>query len=497
MKNYLLAVDEGTSSTRAIIFDHSGNKISQAQLPFQQYFPEPGWVEHDLEEIWQKTEQVIYLAIAQAKVSVKEISAIGITNQRETSCFWNRKTGAPISRALVWQDRRTHEYCQHLKQAGHESTIQAKTGLIIDPYFSASKIHWVLKHDPDVKQLLAQQQLCFGTIETFLLWKMTRGQSFFTDITNASRTGLFNIHQFEWDAALLELYEIPDNMLPTVKDNIGHFGDYQAEWMGAPIPIMAMIGDQQSATVGQACLLPGMMKSTYGTGCFLMMNAGTRCPMSTHRLLATPLYRLPNQAACYGLEGSLFVAGSLIQWFEQMNLLDSPQAAFALVNSVDDSGGVIVVPSLSGLGAPYWNPEATGAIFGLTRKTNPAHLVRAGLEAIGFQTKEIAMLMTLDSQIAIKTLQVDGGMANNTWLLQWLADCLQVSVKRPEMVETTSVGAAFLAGMAAGVYTELSEISCFHKTKETYEPACTLESIEPAYQKWKKAVACVNQMSEC
>ncbi len=496
MKKYLLAVDEGTSSTRAIIFDHSGNKISQAQLPFQQYFPQPGWVEHDLEEIWQKTEKVIYLAIKQAKLSVKQISAMGITNQRETSCFWHRQTGDPIGRALVWQDRRTHEYCQQLKQAGYESTIQAKTGLILDPYFSASKIHWILKHHPDAKQLLAQQQLCFGTIETFLLWKMTRGQSFFTDLTNASRTSLFNIHQLEWDAALLALYEIPEAILPTVKDNVGYFGSYQADWMEVPIPIMALIGDQQSATVGQACLLPGMLKSTYGTGCFLMMNAGTRCPSSTHRLLATPLYRLPNQSVCYGLEGSLFMAGSLIQWLEQMRLLDNPQASMTLAASVQDSGGVVVVPSLTGLGAPYWNPQATGAIFGLTRQTNPAHLVRAALEAIGFQTKEIAELMVFDSQIAIQTLQVDGGMANNIWLLQWLADCLHVPVKKPDIIETTSIGAAFLAGLGAGVYGQLNEIQCFHQTTHTYEPLHALESIEPAYQQWKKAVACVNQMSE-
>lgn len=496
MDKYLLAVDEGTSSTRAIIFDSKGHKISQSQLSFQQYFPQPGWVEHDLDEIWQKTEQVIRQAIEQAELSVKQILAIGITNQRETSCFWDKRSGRPIGRALVWQDRRTHEYCQMLRQAGHEPTIQAKTGLILDPYFSASKIHWVLRHRPEAAQLAACNQLCFGTIETFLLWKMTRGKSFFTDITNASRTSLLNIHQLAWDAELLALYQIPEAILPTVQDNVSEFGYYQADWMDTAIPITAMIGDQQSATVGQACLHPGMMKSTYGTGCFLMMHAGTTCPISTHRLLSTLLYRLPGQAACYGLEGSLFVAGSLIQWLEQMHVLTDPADSVRLAASVTDSEGIMVVPSLTGLGAPYWNPHARGAILGLTRQTNPAHLVRAALEAIGFQTKEIVELMALDSQIPIKTLQVDGGMAENTWLLQWLADCLNIPVKKPKLIETTSIGAAFLAGLGIGVYSTLSEIEQFHQTMQTYDPIQPQAVIDRSYQRWKKAVACVNQMSE-
>ncbi len=489
---YLLAIDQGTTSSRALIFGDNGSVISTAQEEFTQHFPKNGWVEHNLNDIWQTTVSVTQKAIEQAKLSPQQITAIGISNQRETTCVWNKNTGEPVYNAIVWQDRRTSDVCHNLKNEGVERILSRKTGLLLDPYFSATKIAWILDNVPGVRALAEKGECLFGTIDTFLLWRLTGGRAYATDATNASRTALFNIHTQTWDEELLKLFRVPRAMLPEVKDSAGLFGETRADLFGTAIPITAMIGDQQSATVGQACIEPGMVKSTYGTGCFLVVNTGHAATHSEHRLLTTTAYRLHGKTT-YALEGSIFVAGAAVQWLRDgLCLVKNAAQTEALAQSVSSTGGVVMVPAFTGLGAPYWDPKARGAILGLTRDTNIAHLVRATLEAICYQTRDLLEAVNKDTAQPIQTLRVDGGMVKNGWFIQTLSDFLNVPVARPIVHETTALGAAFLAGLGAGLFDRLQEITHFWKADADFQPRMGEIERQQGYHLWQQAVARVH-----
>ncbi len=487
MSQYLLAIDQGTTSSRAIVFNKAGQILGTGQQEFDQIYPQDGWVEHDAEAIWQGVIHVCREAIQQAGISAAEIASCGITNQRETTVLWDRKTGKPLHNAIVWQDRRTAAYCRELKDAGHEPMVTQKTGLLLDPYFSGTKLRWLLDNVKGAREKANRGELAFGTIDCWLLWKLTDGVSHATDISNASRTLLYNIREQDWDTELLELLDIPASLLPEVKDNCADFGQTAPMLLGAPVPIGGMAGDQQAALIGQACFKPGMIKSTYGTGCFVIQNIGDEPVMSSNRLLTTVAYRI-NGEITYGLEGSIFIAGAAIQWLrDAVKLIDHASETEKLACSVETSGGVYLVPAFTGLGAPYWDPDARGAILGLTRDSGIAQIARAALESVCYQTRDLLEAMAADA-VRPTRLRVDGGMVVNDWVVQRLADMLQTTVDRPQVVETTALGAAYLAGLQAGVYGSLDEIARMWACEKAFEPNMPASRANERYSGWKKAV---------
>jgi len=487
MTQYILSIDQGTTSSRALLFDAKGGHKATSQCEFKQYFPKDGWVEHDPEDIWATTLDVCKKVIAQESGSLDKIVGLGITNQRETTIVWDRSTGVPIYRAIVWQDRRTAEFCQQLKERGVERLISDKTGLLVDPYFSASKIRWILETIEGAREKAQRGELAFGTVDSFLLWRLTGGQSHATDATNASRTSLFNIHTQEWDDELLELFEIPRSMLPEVKDCSAEFGVTEQNLFGLQLPILGMIGDQQSALVGQACFTPGMVKSTYGTGCFMIANTGDQPLVSSNRLLTTVAYRL-NGKACYALEGSIFVAGAAVQWLRDgVKLIKHASETAELAKGVGYNNKVYLVPAFTGLGAPYWDPNARGALFGLTRDTGIAEIVTAGLQSVCYQTRDLLVAMEKDGA-SVNALRVDGGMVINDWVMQFLSDILNVRVDRPKVVETTALGAAFMAGLQAGIYSSTDEISALWQLEHRFLPEISNNEGQSLYDGWLDAV---------
>ena len=454
----ILAIDQGTTSSRAILFSEQGQILASKAIEFTQYFPQDGWVEHDPEEIWQTVVSSVSEMVDHAARQSWEILGIGITNQRETAIIWDAETGQPIHRALVWQDRRTADLCARLKQAGHEPDITARTGLLLDPYFSASKIAWMLDNVAGARAAAEAGRLRFGTLDSFLLWRLTSGKVHASDATNASRTSLFNIHSQQWDETLLSLFRVPASLLPEVRDNAGLFGHTHADLFGTELPVLAMIGDQQAAAVGQACFEPGALKSTYGTGCFMIVNTGATPVVSQNRLLTTIGLRLDGQTS-YALEGSIFIAGAVSQWLRDgIGLISSAAETEEIAASLPDNQGVYMVPALTGLGAPHWSAHARGAIYGLTRDTGPAHFVRAALESVAYQTADLIAAIEADG-VTCGTVRVDGGMAENNWLMQFLADIIDRQVERPEVTETTALGAAMLALLAARGSGNLSELA--------------------------------------
>jgi len=484
---FLLAIDQGTTSTRSVVFDLEGAVLGQAQQELTQHYPEPGWVEHDPEEIWTTVLATARRALAAAKLAARDIAGIGITNQRETTVIWERASGRPIARAIVWQDRRTAERMAELRAAGHADAVQAKTGLVLDPYFSASKIEWLLDRVPDARAQAERGALAFGTVESFLIWRFTQGAVHATDATNAARTLLFDLARQEWDEALLALFRVPRALLPEVRDNAGEFGATASDHFGAPIAIFGSAGDQQAATVGQACFAPGMIKSTYGTGCFAVLNTGTERILSRHRLLTTLAYRLAGKPT-FAIEGAIFVAGAAVQWLRDgLGIIKSAGEIEALARSADPARRVYLVPAFAGLGAPYWDADARGSIVGLTRDAGRAELARAALDAACFQTRDLMEAMRADGSNPA-SLRVDGGMVVNDWLMQRLADLLGLPVERPRMIESTAQGAAALAGLGARLYPSLDAVTRNWKRDRLFEPRMPADERDTLYGEWRDAV---------
>lgn len=493
MGHYLLAIDQGTTSTRAIVFDEHTQPIAAAQQEFPQYFPYDGWVEHDGEEIWESTLAVCRDALRRAGLEAKDISGIGITNQRETTLLWDAETGELLHRAIVWQDRRTAAFCTELRDAGHEPMVTERTGLLIDPYFSGTKLRWLLDNVEGARERAALGQLRFGTVDSFLLWRLTGGKEHRTDATNASQTLLFNIHTQDWDDRILDLLDIPRSVLPEIMDCAADFGSSDPGLLGGPVPIVAIAGDQQAALIGQVCFSPGMVKSTYGTGCFMIMNTGEAPVSSRHRLLTTVGYRLAGKTT-YALEGSIFVAGAAIQWLRDgLKLIQHAGETEALAERTGHQCGVYLVPAFTGLGAPYWDPSARGAIFGLTRDTGIAEIVTAGLQSVCFQTRDLLDAMTHDGGQSTAALRVDGGMVVNNWVVQSLASILGVPVDRPRITETTALGVAYLAGLHTGLFSSLDEISKRWSCERTFEPGMAEDQRDRLYQGWLDAIRRVRE----
>ena len=492
-KKYILALDQGTTSSRAIIYDHAGKIRAMAQKEFRQIFPKPGFVEHDPMEIYSSQISVAAEVIAQMKVHDNAIAAIGITNQRETTIVWNRKTGKPVYNAIVWQDRRTSAYCDQLKKEGLQKMITEKTGLEIDAYFSATKIKWILDNVEGARKAAKNGELAFGTVDSWLIWNLSNGKAHMTDVSNASRTMLFNIHSLQWDDDLLRLFDIPAAMLPEVKANSTHFTDTSGLIFSAKIPISGVAGDQQAALFGQMCVHQRMVKNTYGTGCFLMLNTGNKAVQSKNRLLTTVAWQI-NGEVTYALEGSVFVGGAVVQWLRDgIKLIKSAPSSEKLALSVEDTGGVVFVPAFTGLGAPHWDQDARGMIYGITRGTTREHIVRAALEAIAYQSYDVIKAMQQDASIAIENLRVDGGAAANNFLMQMQADILQTNVQRPLVLESTSLGAAYFAGLAVGFWKNTEEIESQWEIEKTFAPAQTPEAVQKGIAAWHEAVARVLQ----
>ncbi len=487
MNQCILSIDQGTTSTRAMLFDENGRAAFTSQREFTQHFPKNGWVEHDPEEIWRTTLEVVRDALHQAKSEQRKIAAIGITNQRETTVVWDRASGKAIYNAIVWQDRRTAEFCDGLCQQGREAEVTAKTGLLLDPYFSGTKINWILDNVSGARARAEKGELAFGTIDSFLIWRLTDGESHVTDATNASRTLLFNIHQQCWDSELLEMLAVPDSLLPEVLDCAADFGTTSQALLDASIPIAGVAGDQQAALIGQACFEPGMIKSTYGTGCFMMLNTGEQALVSNNKLLTTVGYRL-NGKTTYALEGSIFVAGAAVQWLRDgLGIIDSADQTEALAASLDSNHGVYLVPAFTGLGAPHWDPDARGAIFGITRDTGPAQLVRATLESVCYQTFDLLQAQRRDG-LAPTRLRVDGGMVQNNWLCQFLTDLLDIVVERPAQTETSALGAAYLAGLQVGIFSSVDDIAQHWKADREFDPAMKNNARNLLLADWHEAV---------
>lgn len=487
MKKYILALDQGTTSSRAIVFDYEGSVVSMAQKEFRQIFPEPGWVEHRPEEIWSSQAGVAAEALAGAGIPGASLAGTGITNQRETTIVWERSTGKPVYNAIVWQDRRTLERCSQLIKDGLSDMIRAKTGLVADAYFSASKLEWILQHVPGAKEKAGRGELAFGTVDSWLLWKMTGGKVHATDVSNASRTMLFNIHSLEWDADLLKLFGIPQNILPEVRSSSEVYG-YAGELFASPVPVAGIAGDQQAALFGQMCIRPGMIKNTYGTGCFMMMNTGESPVRSDNRLLTTIAWKL-GQKTVYALEGSVFIGGAVVQWLRDgLGLIRRSSDIEKLAAKVKDNGGVYFVPAFTGLGAPYWNQHARGTITGITRGTNASHIARAALESIAFQTRDVLNSMIKDSGIEIEDLRVDGGATVNDALMQIQADIIQTDVVRPAITETTALGTAYLAGLALGYWSGQEELSKQWKEERRFAPQIPAESADELITGWKRSM---------
>ncbi|BBK42306.1 glycerol kinase 1 [Allostella vacuolata] len=489
MSDHILAIDQGTSSTRAIVFDAQGHERARAQEDLTQHYPAAGWVEHDAEEIWRSTLSVSWDALDRAGLTARDIAGIGITNQRETAVLWDRATGRPVAPAIVWQDRRTAERCAALAADGAEPMIQARTGLLLDPYFSATKIAWLLDRDDGLRQRAERGEIAFGTVDSFLLWRLTGGRVHATDATNAARTMLFDIHRQQWDDDLLALFGVPRAVLPEVRDCAAEFGTTDPTLFGGAIAVRGIAGDQQAATIGQACVRPGMIKSTYGTGCFMLLNTGDRPVASSNRLLTTIAYRMDGRAT-YALEGSIFVAGATVQWLRDgLRLIASAGQTDQLAQAAAADRSVYLVPAFTGLGAPYWDADARGAILGLTRDTGIADIVRAALEAVCFQTRDLLEAMTADGAAPPTNLRVDGGMTVNDWAMQFLADTLAVPVERPVVTETTALGAAALAGITAGLIPGLDALDRFWRLDRRYAPTMAEPERERRYAGWKDAVS--------
>ncbi|KGK01056.1 glycerol kinase GlpK [Thalassotalea sp. ND16A] len=487
MTDYILAIDQGTTSSRAILFNNEGRSVFSAQEEFPQLFPNDGWIEHEPNDIWQTVKRTCQNVIAKIDENCDAVKAIGITNQRETTLIWDRKTGEPVYNAIVWQDRRTSEFCQQLKSDDFENVISEKTGLLIDPYFSATKIRWILDNIPGVRTRAENGELAFGTVDSYLLWKLTGGKEHRTDATNASRTMLFNIHTQAWDDELLSIFGIPHSLLPEVMDSSDNFGMTDKEIMGSEMPILGIAGDQQAALFGQTCFREGMAKSTYGTGCFMIVNTGDSPLKSENRLLSTVAYRL-NGKVTYALEGSIFIAGATIQWLRDgLKLIDAAGETEPLAQKTPVDHGVYLVPAFTGLGAPYWDPNARGAIFGLTRDTGIKEIVTAGLQSVCYQTKDLQKAMESDGERPI-ALRVDGGMVANNWVMQFLADILGATVDRPEVTETTALGAAYLAGLKAGMFNSLEDLESLWLREKRFEPTFDKSKRDSLYDGWQHAV---------
>lgn len=488
---YILSIDQGTTSSRAIVFNLEGQKQGVHQEAFEQHFPRDGWVEHDPKDIWDTVRRCCEGLLKDLNLSGKDIGAIGLTNQRETTLIWNKHTGQPIYNAIVWQDRRTAEYCSSIASSKIKHMISSKTGLVLDSYFSATKIVWLLENVKGAREQSEKGELLFGTVDSFLIWHLTGGKRHVTDITNAARTLLFNIHTQQWDDDLIALFGIPKLLLPSVLDNAADFGKTEKALFGHEIPITGVAGDQQAATIGQACFKEGMVKSTYGTGCFVVMNTGNKVIHSQVSLLSTVAYRL-NGKITYALEGSIFNAGTVVQWLrDKIHLIKNASDTEAICRETPSTKNVYLVPAFTGLGAPYWDSQARGAILGLTRDTSDKEIVRAGLESIAYQTKDLVDAMVTDGAIDLSTLRVDGGMVANDWFLQFLANILQIRIQRPECIETTALGVAYLAALGAGFYASLDEIAHHWKLQKEFLPNIPKNQVDALYKGWKKAVKSV------
>ena len=486
--HYILALDQGTTSSRSLVFDEQGNIISQAQKEFRQLFPQPGWVEHDAEEIWSTQYGTMAEAVAKANINMKQIAGIGITNQRETTVVWDKSSGQPIYNAIVWQDRRTASDCDKLKSAGWAETIQQKTGLIIDAYFSATKLKWILDNVTGARQKAINGELAFGTIDSWLTWKLTNGEVHVTDVSNASRTMLYNIHSLQWDEELLKIFDIPASVLPEVKPSSKIYGVTGSIIPDSRIPIAGIAGDQQAALFGQLCTQPGMVKNTYGTGCFMLMNTGGKAIASKNNLLTTIAWQIDNITE-YALEGSVFIAGAVVQWLrDELKIIRTSAEIEKLAAQVKDTEGVYIVPAFAGLGAPHWNQYARGSIFGLTRGSSNAHIARAALDSIAYQTFDVLKAMEADAAIHIKELRVDGGATVNNQLMQFQSDILNTKVVRPKITETTALGAAYLAGLAVGYWKSVEEIQEQWQVDKSFSPAMVDAKRNELVKGWQRAV---------
>jgi len=486
--HYILALDQGTTSSRSLVFDEQGNIISQAQKEFRQLFPQPGWVEHDAEEIWSTQYGTMAEAVAKANINMKQIAGIGITNQRETTVVWDKSSGQPIYNAIVWQDRRTASDCDKLKSAGWAETIQQKTGLIIDAYFSATKLKWILDNVTGARQKAINGELAFGTIDSWLTWKLTNGEVHVTDVSNASRTMLYNIHSLQWDEELLKIFDIPASVLPEVKPSSKIYGVTGSIIPDSRIPIAGIAGDQQAALFGQLCTQPGMVKNTYGTGCFMLMNTGEKAIASKNNLLTTIAWQIDNKTE-YALEGSVFIAGAVVQWLrDELKIIRTSAEIEKLAAQVKDTEGVYIVPAFAGLGAPHWNQYARGSIFGLTRGSSNAHIARAALDSIAYQTFDVLKAMEADAAIHIKELRVDGGATVNNQLMQFQSDILNTKVVRPKITETTALGAAYLAGLAVGYWKSVEEIQEQWQADKSFSPSMVDQKRNELVKGWQRAV---------
>ncbi len=487
---YVMAIDQGTTSSRAILFDGDMKIAHIAQEEFPQHYPDSGWVEHDPSDLWSTVVATVKAVLEKPGVRAEDIAAIGITNQRETTVVWDKKTGLPLHNAIVWQDRRTAQYCAEMREAGHEETITAKTGLLFDPYFSSTKLKWILDQNPGSRERAAKGEILFGTVDTYIIWRLTNGAVHATDATNACRTMLYDIEKGAWSSTICELLDIPMEMLPEVKNSADDFGVTEASLFGREIPILGVAGDQQAATVGQACFEPGMMKSTYGTGCFALMNTGDKPIRSKNRLLTTVAYQLDGKPT-YALEGSIFIAGAVVQWLRDgLKIIRDAAETQPMAEKADDTQSLVLVPAFTGLGAPYWEPESRGAIFGLTRNSGPNELARAALESVGYQTRDLLEAMTADAPGDLEgVLRVDGGMTVSDWTMQFLSDIIGAPVDRPEVKETTALGAAWLAGMKAGVYPDQAGFAENWKLEQRFEPQMNEDLRDSKYARWKSAIS--------
>jgi glycerol kinase len=488
MEQYILSLDQGTTSSRAIVFNKQGAIVSTAQKEFRQIYPKPGWVEHDAQEIWSSQAGTAAEAVASAGINGKALSGIGITNQRETTVVWDRESGQPVYNAIVWQDRRTSDYCDQLKEEGHAEMIQDKTGLVIDAYFSGTKVKWILDNVEGARERAEKGELAFGTIDSWLIWNFTQGELHITDVTNASRTLLFNINTMDWDDEILELMNIPKSMLPEVKQSSEVYGNTKTTLFASKVPIAGIAGDQQSALFGQMCTEKGMVKNTYGTGCFMLMNIGDKPIKSENNLLTTVAWKVDGKTT-YALEGSVFIAGAVVQWLrDEMSIIQESKDIEYFAGKVEDSDGVYLVPAFAGLGAPYWNQHARGTMVGITRGTNRAHIARAAQDSIAYQVTDLLTAMNADSGIDIKELRVDGGATVNNTLMQFQSDLLEVPVIRPKITETTALGAAYLAGLAVGYWNDIEEIRKQWQVDEKFEPKMDPDKVKELTKGWKRAV---------
>ena len=478
-----ISIDQGTTSSRAILFGEDGSILKTCQMEFEQIYPKPGWVEHNPEEIWETTKSVLKDLYHSNITKKHKIRGIGITNQRETTILWDKKSGKPLYNAIVWQDRRTSDFCKSLVKQGLEKTVMNKSGLVIDPYFSATKIKWILDNVPGARSKAENNEICFGTVDSFLLWKLTGGKVHATDATNASRTSLYNIESLEWDNELLKIFDVPKSLMPVVMDSNSHFGDISKDIINVELPILSILGDQQAAAVGQACFKPGSIKSTYGTGCFVIINSGKKIIKSNSRLLGTICYKI-NGEVTYALEGSIFIAGAVVQWLrDSLKIIETASQTEDIIEKMQSNSGVYLVPAFTGLGCPYWDPDARGAIYGITRDTGKNEITRAAIESVAYQTRDLFKAMSEDG-ISPKMLRVDGGMTDNSWLMQFLSNILDISVEVPKITETTALGVAMMAALTDGKYSTLEELSNLWSSNKSYIPKIDKSDRDNLLKNW-------------